>query len=97
MVNSGEQGYLSRARSVGLSTVDESMAAHLSVGEIAAVPWRKSSWSSFNGSCVEVAELRDRICVRDTKAFGTGPILVFTPTEWNLFLSRIKRGKLDIG
>jgi hypothetical protein len=96
MVHPGEQASLSRARSVGLPTVDESTAAQFSVAEIAAAPWRKSSWSSFNGSCVEVAELRDRICVRDTKAFGAGPILVFTPAEWNLLLSRIKRGKLDI-
>jgi hypothetical protein len=37
----------------------------------------------------------NRVCLRDTKAVGAGPILVFTHAEWNLFLSSVKSGKLD--
>jgi hypothetical protein len=66
--------------------------------DISAAPWRKSSWSAYNGGCVEVADLRDdRIGVRDTKARGLGPVLVFTNAEWNSFLSLVKCGNLDFG
>jgi hypothetical protein len=66
--------------------------------EVSAAPWRKSSWSAYNGGCVEVADLRqDRIGVRDTKAKGSGPVLVFTNAEWNAFLSLVKCGDLDFG
>lgn len=96
MVNSGEHASPGGASSVGLSTVDASRAAHFSAAEMMAAAWRKSSWSAYNGGCVEVAELQhDRIGVRDTKAKGSGPILVFTHAEWRLFLSSVKHGDLD--
>jgi Domain of unknown function (DUF397) len=96
MVNSGEQASPGRTSSVGLPAVDASRAAHFSVAEMVTAAWRKSSWSAYNGGCVEVADLQhDRIGVRDTKAKGSGPILVFTHTEWRLFLSSVKRGDLD--
>jgi len=66
--------------------------------DVSAASWWKSSWSAYNGGCVEVADLRyDRVGVRDTKAKGSGPVLVFTNTEWNSFLSRVKCGDLDFG
>ena len=66
------------------------------LADVTASSWRKSTKSGYNGSCLEVADLRhDLVGVRDTKAMGRGPILAFTHAEWNLFLSRVKRGDLD--
>lgn len=60
-------------------------------GDSAHVVWRKSSWSTWNGNCVEVAALpAGAVAVRDTKARGHGPVLVFGAGTWAEFLSRIK-------
>ncbi|MFC7330110.1 DUF397 domain-containing protein [Marinactinospora rubrisoli] len=51
--------------------------------------WRKSSYSSNTGECVEIAEIqRDRL-MRDSKnpALGT---LYFPDPEWRAFLSALK-------
>ncbi len=55
------------------------------------VTWRKSSFSSMNGNCVEVAELRgEMIGVRDTKEGGAGPVLLFEQTVWRSFIEDLK-------
>jgi uncharacterized protein DUF397 len=60
--------------------------------EVASL-WRKSSRSAdHGGNCVEVATLLQperAIGLRDSKD-PTGPVLSFTPTEWNVFIARIK-------
>jgi hypothetical protein len=60
--------------------------------------WRKSTYSGDGNSCVEVAVTRfgsrrgaaPRIGVRDTKRNGRGPVLEFSATAWQEFLSRIR-------
>jgi hypothetical protein len=54
--------------------------------------WRKSSASSVNGNCVEVATLSARrMAVRDSKD-KNGPILRFSRDEWHQFISGIQDG-----
>ena len=47
--------------------------------------FRKSSYSTVNGDCVEVAvNVPGTIAVRDSK-HPEGPVLRFTPTAWRAF------------
>ena len=57
--------------------------------------WVKSSLSFSNGNCVEVASLPgDQIGVRDSKD-SAGPVLRFTPDEWDAFLGGVRNGEFD--
>jgi hypothetical protein len=76
---------------------DPGQRDRVSPEDIAVACWHKSSWSAANGSCVEVAQLgRGRVGVRDTKTLGRGPVLLVTSREWDVFLSRVRRGDFDI-
>ncbi len=64
--------------------------------DITAAIWHKSSRSSSSGNCVEVAQnLAGIVAVRDTKDQGTGPVLFFTPAEWDAFIGGAKDGEFD--
>jgi hypothetical protein len=57
--------------------------------------WIKSSLSGVTGNCVEVADLSgDSIKVRNSRD-AKGPILRFTPTEWDAFLRGVRNGEFD--
>ncbi|GAA0852160.1 DUF397 domain-containing protein [Streptosporangium amethystogenes subsp. fukuiense] len=63
---------------------------------IGAAEWKKSSLSSVNGNCVEVAVLDGgRTGVRDSKE-RSGPVLVFTREEWGIFIGAIKKDGLRL-
>jgi Domain of unknown function (DUF397) len=64
--------------------------------QVRRASWRKSTFSSMNGSCVEIGRLElGRIGVRDTKDRGAGPVLIFTDSEWSAFISGAKEGQFD--
>jgi hypothetical protein len=58
--------------------------------------WRKSTLSSAGDNCVEVAFAADgAIGVRDSKEHGLGPVLEFTPAEWDAFLGGVHGGEFE--
>jgi hypothetical protein len=60
------------------------------------VTWVKSSFSSTNGECVEVARYDDgAVGVRDSKD-PQGPSLAFTPEQWRAFVGRMKGGTFTV-
>jgi hypothetical protein len=63
--------------------------------DLSGARWFKSSRSEAANACVEVAHLDGgMVGVRDSKN-PTGPALVFTPSEWDAFLSGATDGEFD--
>jgi hypothetical protein len=57
--------------------------------------WVKSSLSLSNSNCVEVADLPGgEVGVRHSK-HADGPVLRFTPDEWQAFLGGVRNGEFD--
>lgn len=53
--------------------------------------WRKSSYSTPSGNCVEAAGLARGVALRDSR-FPDGPALAFTRAEWAAFLRGVRAG-----
>jgi hypothetical protein len=55
--------------------------------------WAKSSHSTPNGgNCVQVRRTTTAVQIRDSKN-PDGPVLTFTPAEWQAFTAAIKDGR----
>ena len=60
--------------------------------DLSRAAWRKSTYSTNGGSCVEVAlGARDLVAVRDSED-PDGPELAFTPRAWRSFAAQVKTG-----
>jgi hypothetical protein len=56
--------------------------------------WVKSSRSTGNGQCVEVAGTPNGIAIRDSKDLE-GPILQFRALSWRQFVDSVRFGEFD--
>lgn len=64
--------------------------------DVRRAEWSKSSYSSANGQCIQVARNLPRVvAVRDSKD-PDGPELIFSPADWRTFLSCIKGGDFSL-
>ncbi|MFG1890423.1 DUF397 domain-containing protein [Micromonospora sp. NPDC049051] len=62
--------------------------------DLSRAQWKKSTRSSGNGQCVEVANLADAVALRDSKD-PTGPALLFCRDDWTSFLAGAKYGHFN--
>jgi hypothetical protein len=62
--------------------------------DLSGATWQKSTYSNTNG-CVEVAFIDGQVAVRHSKDHS-GPVLVFTPIEWNAFVCGVSDGQLRL-
>jgi hypothetical protein len=61
--------------------------------DLTSAEWRKASYSSNTGNCVQVARnLPGVVAVRDFKD-PDGPALVFTADDWRAFVSGTRAGE----
>ena len=67
----------------------------MSEPDLSRARWRKSSYSSANGQCVEVAQQDQTVAVRDSKT-PVDPKLIFTRDEWSAFIRGIKNGNFSV-
>ncbi|MCC3777899.1 DUF397 domain-containing protein [Streptomyces sp. UNOB3_S3] len=61
--------------------------------DLSGAAWRKSSYSSGNGACVEVAAIGSGVAVRDSKD-RSKPALLLHTGQWDAFVERVARGSL---
>ena len=61
--------------------------------DLSTPPWRKSSRSSDQPNCVEVAVTADAIAVRDSKNLAGG-VLAVPPHAWTAFTTALRDGEL---
>ncbi|MGY5311394.1 DUF397 domain-containing protein [Nocardia gipuzkoensis] len=63
--------------------------------DLSGARWFKSTRSAAGNDCVEIAHLdAGHVGVRDSKNPADG-VLVFTPAEWDAFVSGAQDGKFD--
>jgi monoamine oxidase len=58
-----------------------------------SVTWRSAPCS--DGNCVEIASADSKVLVRNSRD-PHGPVLVFTPDEWDAFVAGVRSGALDL-
>ena len=62
--------------------------------ESSSTPWRKST-ASAQGNCVEVSFADESVLMRNSRN-PEGPVLSFTHSEWEAFLTGVRNSEFDI-
>jgi hypothetical protein len=62
--------------------------------DLAGAAWRKSTHSSGNGACVEVAFVGGVVALRDSKDTAR-PAMFFYADEWDAFLKGAHGGEFE--
>ncbi|MEV7137145.1 DUF397 domain-containing protein [Streptomyces tauricus] len=60
--------------------------------DLSTAQWAKSSYSSGEGQCIEVAALPNTIATRDSKD-PNSPALLFTRDGWRDFIGAVSRSE----
>lgn len=68
----------------------------MSSSDTTSATWRKSTYSTAQGSCVEAGTVPGHVLVRDTTQRGNGPVVGISPSAWHRFIARI-RANASIG
>jgi Domain of unknown function (DUF397) len=64
--------------------------------DLSRAEWRSSAATGpGSGNSVEVAFVDGAVAVRDSRQ-PDGPVLVFTPEEWDAFVGGAKDGEFDL-
>jgi hypothetical protein len=64
--------------------------------DLSRAGWFKSSFSNGQGgNCVEHAKLPDGSRVVRHSKHPEGPMLIFTPGEWEAFIQGVRNGEFD--
>lgn len=67
----------------------------MSQRDFAGARWIKSSYSNADTDCVELAQIGDRIGVRDSKKGDASPVLEFAPAGLAALVTNAKAGEFD--
>ncbi|GAA5084933.1 DUF397 domain-containing protein [Nocardia iowensis] len=63
--------------------------------DLTSARWFKSTHSTASKDCVETAHLDGgMVGIRDSKN-PTGPALIFTPAEWDAFITGVAHGEFN--
>jgi Domain of unknown function (DUF397) len=62
--------------------------------DLSGAAWRRST-ESKSGGCVEVAFVDGGVAVRDSSD-PDGPVLEFTPVEWEAFIGGVLLGEFEL-
>ena len=85
---------MERVGAAGAIPAVDSAEAASGAGFVQAA-FRKSSYSSYNGACVEVAGLPGGLVgVRDSKEPGRGRVLIVGAAAWAALVAGVKSGRL---
>jgi hypothetical protein len=66
----------------------------LTGADLQNLSWQKAESSNFNGQCVEVASIDEKVAIRDSKD-PDGSVLTCTPAEFAAFLEGARNGEFD--